>query len=109
MQNGTLTMRLATAGDAAAVGRLVDLEEARPLDGEVLVAELDGRVVATLSVPEDRAVADIFRPTAELVAMLRTRREQLARAPPRLPRRLGRAPARNPPTARRATSLGDRV
>jgi hypothetical protein len=80
MYDGILTLRPATGDDAVAVARLVELEEARPLAGEVLVAELDGHVIAALSVLEDRAVADIFRPTAELVAMLRARREALIRA-----------------------------
>jgi hypothetical protein len=79
MDAETLTLRRATAGDAAAIARLVELEEARPLTGEVLVAEVDGRVTAALSVLDGRAVADIFRPTAELVAMLRTRRDALIR------------------------------
>jgi hypothetical protein len=80
MSDGIFTMRPATSRDVTAVARLVELEEARPLSGEVLLAEVDGRVIAALSVREDRAVADIFQPTAEIVAMLRTRREQLIRA-----------------------------
>jgi hypothetical protein len=80
MHQDSLTLRIATAEDAEALARLVELEEARPLRGEVILAELDGRVMAALSVHDDRAVADIFRPTAEIVAMLRARRGALIRA-----------------------------
>jgi hypothetical protein len=76
----TLTLRSATAGDARAIARLVELEEALPLTGEVLLAEVDGRVMAAVSLRDDRAVADIFRPTAELVAMLRAWRDVLVPA-----------------------------
>jgi hypothetical protein len=79
MHEGTLTLRPATEDDAVAVARLVELEEALPLTGDVLLAELDGYVIAAVSVREDHAVADIFRPTAELVAMLRTWRDALIR------------------------------
>jgi hypothetical protein len=97
MHEGTLTLRPATEDDAAAVARLVELEEALPLTGEVLLAELDSRVIAAVSVREDRAVADIFRPTAELVAMLRTWRDAHIRA-----RRLSYAgPAERPRGLRR--------
>jgi hypothetical protein len=80
MYAGTLTLRPAAEHDAAAVARLIELEEAPPLTGAVLLAEVDGRVIAAVSVRENRAVADIFRPTAELVAMLRTWRAVLIRA-----------------------------
>jgi len=43
----------------------------RPLAGEVLVAEQNGELVAALGA--DRAIADPFRPTADLVALLRVR------------------------------------
>jgi hypothetical protein len=89
MHERTLTLRRATADDAAAVARLVELEEARPLPGEVLLADVDGRVIAAVSVREDRAVADIFRPTAELVVLLRKWRD--VRVPP---------PQRRPPERR---------
>jgi hypothetical protein len=92
MHERTLTLRPATEDDAAAVARLVELEEALPLTGELLLAEFDGRVIAAVSVREDRAVADIFRPTAELVAMLRTWRDARIRA-----RRLSSADAAERP------------
>jgi hypothetical protein len=77
MPNTALIMRPAHSDDAAAIARLVELEEATPLVGETLVAQVDGTIVAALSVGDDRAVADIFRPTAGVVRMLRDWRAQL--------------------------------
>jgi hypothetical protein len=77
MNYASITMRAAMTADATAIARLAELEEDRPLTGGVLVAEADGAVLAALSIDEGRAVADIFKPTAELVALLRSRRETL--------------------------------
>jgi hypothetical protein len=77
MHEGTLTLRRATGADADSLDRLAELEEAAPLDGEVLVAELDGAVVAAVSVRDGRALADVFKPTAAIVRLLRDRRAHL--------------------------------
>ena len=73
----TLTLRPANDADRPAIDRLVEMEEADAVTGEALLAELDGYVIAALSMADDRAVADIFRPTAGIVRLLRERREQL--------------------------------
>lgn len=76
--------------DRATAARLAGLAEA-PWDGAVLVAEVEGEVLAAL-VPEDgTAVADPFRPTASLATLLRLRAEQLTGA--RSPRGLARGVA----------------
>ena len=80
MPTATLTLRPATDADADAIARLVEMEEADTLTGEILLAELDGYVIAALTVGDDRAVADIFRPTADIVALLRERRDHVLRA-----------------------------
>jgi len=80
MSNATLTLRHATDADARAIARLVEMEDAEALNGEVLLAELDGYVIAALTVGDDRAVADSFRPTADILALLRERRAHLLRA-----------------------------
>jgi hypothetical protein len=77
-----LILRPSHSGDEAAIARLVELEEAPGLVGDTLVAELDGTIVAALSVHGDRAVADIFRPTAAIVRMLRHWRAELTQAAP---------------------------
>ena len=91
-----LILRPAHSDDAAAIARLVELEEASALAGDALVAELDGTIVAALSVGDDQAVADIFRPTAAIVRMLRHwRAEQIqaAAGSVRRPRARRRLPA----------------
>jgi hypothetical protein len=80
MHDGILILRRSTAPDAGAIAHLVELEEAEPLVADSLVAELDGTVVAAGALADRRALADIFMPTAELVRMLRDRREQPIRA-----------------------------
>jgi hypothetical protein len=77
MHHGPLTLRLAHSGDAAAIARLVEMEEAQPLRGESLVAELDGTIIAALSLRDGQAVADLFRPTAGILRTLRHWRAEL--------------------------------
>ena len=72
-----LTIRPATATDAAQLVDLARLDSARPLDGDVLVAETAGRTVAAVALDSGRAVADPFVPSSEAVAMLRMRAGQL--------------------------------
>jgi hypothetical protein len=47
------------------------------------VAETDARIVAALPLGSGRPIADPFRPSDELMALLRLRAEQLARRTPR--------------------------
>jgi hypothetical protein len=78
----TLTIRLAGSADAAALGRLAQLDSApaaKPV--AMLVAEVGGELRAALPLDGGRAIADPFRPTAELVGILEERARQLA--PPR--------------------------
>ena len=65
----TVVIRAARGSDGHALERLARLDSQRPLTGPVLLAEQDGELVAALS--GDRAIADPFRPTADLVALLR--------------------------------------
>jgi len=70
-------LRLATEHDAAALRRLAQLDEARPLTGRVLIGELDGAPAAALSLKTGRSLADPFRPTADLRIHLRARASAL--------------------------------
>ena len=65
--DSTLVIRVATRFDDAELRRLAALDSARPLDGDVIVAQSDGRIDAALSLHDGRAIADPFRPTAGLV------------------------------------------
>ena len=77
---GSLTVRRARPADDGALGTLAALDSARPLTGERLVAEVDGRLVAAVSLHDGRAVADPFLPTADVVALLRERAGGLRQA-----------------------------
>ena len=69
----TVVIRVATPADLDDLRRLAALDSARALLGTLLVAESDGEIRAAYSVDEDRAIADPFVPTADLVELLRAR------------------------------------
>jgi len=77
-----LTIRRARPEDDQALRALAILDNALPPTGEVLVAQLDGAVVAAISVTDGRSIADPFRPSADTVEILRLRRRQELRARP---------------------------
>jgi hypothetical protein len=68
-----LTIRLATIADESAVSRLAALDSSTPPTGEVLLAEMGHELWAALSLDTGAAVADPFRPSADLVELLRLR------------------------------------
>lgn len=73
-----VVLRPAQIQDGAAIARLATLDEAARPTGEVLIAELDGRVVAALPLDGGPAIADPFRLTSDLVDLLRRRAGQIA-------------------------------
>jgi hypothetical protein len=73
----TISIRAATPADGRALMRLAALDSASMPFGPTLVAEVDGEARAALVVREDRAVADPFVPTADLVALLRLHAQSL--------------------------------
>lgn len=77
----SISLRLAAPADRVALERLAALDSAPALHGQVLLAETGGTLRAALSLRDDRAVADPFAPTAELVELLRTRAALLRGAP----------------------------
>jgi hypothetical protein len=64
---------MATDDDTEALRHLAELDSQGPLGGRVMIGELDGAPAAALSLDTGRAIADPFRPTAHLVASIRTR------------------------------------
>jgi hypothetical protein len=72
-----LTIRLATTADDLAVRRLAALDSAFPPTGDVLLAEMGDELWAALSVDTGTAVADPFRPSRDLVDLLRFRAGRL--------------------------------
>jgi hypothetical protein len=75
-----VTVRQTHVGDEAALARLAALDSAHAPKGPALVAEADARILAALPLGGGRPIADPFVPTAELVALLRLRAEQLDRS-----------------------------
>jgi hypothetical protein len=65
------TLRPAVADDAPALRWLAERDEQPPLRGPVLLAEVDGRPLAALSLADGRVTADPFRPTARLIEFMR--------------------------------------
>src|SRR3954447_8839973 len=78
--DSTVVIRVATPADGEDLRRLAALDSARPPAGAVLVAESDGEIRAAWSIDEGRAIADPFRPTAGLVALLAARADLLTGA-----------------------------
>jgi hypothetical protein len=72
-----ITVRTALASDLSELARLAALDSASPPRGPALVAEADSRVLAALPLGSGRPIADPFEPTAEIVALLQLRAEQL--------------------------------
>jgi hypothetical protein len=69
----SLTIRLAREDDRASLATLAQLDSGHAPAHPVLLAEADGGVVAALSLLDGTAVADPFRPTADVVDLLRVR------------------------------------
>jgi hypothetical protein len=85
----SLTIRHANVGDEAALERLAALDSRRVPAGELIVAELDGAIVAALSLDTGAAIADPFVHTEAIVHSLRAQARRDER-PAILPGRLGR-------------------
>jgi hypothetical protein len=94
MTDRTLTIRRADASDTGALVRLAALDSASPPAGDALLAEVAGELWAAVEVDSGAAIADPFRPSGELVDLLRlqasldgrpesSRRGALARLLPR--------------------------
>jgi hypothetical protein len=85
-----ITIRPGYADDERALYRLAALDSAAGVPpAPLLVAELDGELSAALSLTDGSSIADPFRPTADIVALLRAHAGQAgARGlSPRAPRR----------------------
>lgn len=95
-----VVIREATEVDRAALTRIAERDSSPLPAGEVLVAETGGEIRAAIEVEGARAVADPFRPTAELLDLLRTRAGQIRRARRRPLRIAARTPS-PPPSALR--------
>jgi hypothetical protein len=75
-QAATIALRLARSDETHLVRRLAALDDAPVLDGQALLALIDGEAVAALSLRDGRVVADPFLLTEEAVSLLRLRAKQ---------------------------------
>jgi hypothetical protein len=103
--NSAITIRRLdlSAGDREAVAELADLDSRprhRPLEGPVLGVEVEGTLLAAISLDTGELISDPFSRTAELRALLEARASQLRRRGSkgglRLPRRRGAAVGGSP-------------
>jgi hypothetical protein len=78
-----VVLRPARADDEPAVQDLAALDDARPLEGPVLLAVVGGQPVAAIALDDERVVANPFVPTAHAVTLLRLRARHLSQASPR--------------------------
>jgi len=90
MSSPSIAIRRASPADRAALERLAAIDCAVPPAGEVLIAQVSGEPQAAIEITTGTAIADPFRPTAQLVELLGVRADQLrqeASARRRLPSR----------------------
>jgi hypothetical protein len=83
--NDRLVIRFSNDSDRPRIERLAELDSRRAPHGDVLIAELDGRLVAAVGL-DGSAVADPFQRSAPVVRLLR---DHLAGKPRRRRRRRG--------------------
>jgi hypothetical protein len=88
--SNTHHIRLATDADAESLSRLADLTSQRPLAGRVLIAQVDGKTVAAVSVDDGRTMADPGCFIGYLLPCLRARAQALIayETEPSLPARM---------------------
>ncbi len=72
------TIRRARVDDGLALGRLAQLDSGLYDGGPALLAESGGELLAAVPLGGGRSLADPFRPTAEVVAVLQLRAAQIA-------------------------------
>ena len=72
-----VTIRRLGGEDEAAVARLAGRDSAHRPAGELLGAEVDGRLLAAISLAGGEVIADPFHPTREIAEVLRLRARQL--------------------------------
>ncbi len=66
----SVMLRFGTPTDRSSVARLAALDSSKAPAQPVLLAEVDGRLVAALSLSDDAVVADPFHHTADLIELL---------------------------------------
>jgi hypothetical protein len=78
-QIAAITIRRLDRSDSEALSHLAALDSGAVPEGAVLGAEVDGQLLAAVSLVDGASVADPFSRTTELRAMLQLRAAQLSR------------------------------
>jgi len=77
----TIILQQATAADDSALRELSQLDSARTVSCPALMAVVDDRLLAAISLRDGRVVADPFAETEAAVALLRVRASALQTTP----------------------------
>lgn len=80
MDETAMMLRRATAEDGAALRGLAELDSARPLDGAILLVEVDGELRAARSLADGRTISDPFRSAGAARELLAVQARQVAAA-----------------------------
>jgi hypothetical protein len=73
----SVTLRFGSRADEGPVARLAALDSSKPPAHPVLLAEVEGQLLAALALSDGTVVADPFHPTLDLIDLLRARARQL--------------------------------
>jgi hypothetical protein len=73
-----VTVRRSSDADRVALRRLAALDSKDEPQGPVILAEVDGELVAAVPFDGGAPIADPFRPTADVVSLLELRAAQVA-------------------------------
>ncbi|HEY1276263.1 MAG TPA: hypothetical protein VGF25_15230 [Thermoleophilaceae bacterium] len=79
MTTPTVTIRRASAADASSIHDLAALDSASPPTGTLLLGEVGDELWAAVEVETGAAIADPFRLSADVVALLRLRAERITK------------------------------
>jgi hypothetical protein len=79
----SVLIRTARGPDGPALARLAALDSSEVPAGDLLVAEADGELVAARSLSTGVVIADPFRPSADVAALLAVRARTVATRPAR--------------------------
>ena len=77
VSTASIELRLARADESPVLHRLAQLDDAPDLDGDALVALIDGDPIAALSLSDRRVVANPFVRTEHAVSLLRIQADHL--------------------------------
>jgi hypothetical protein len=75
-----VVIRESIRSDAERLRRLAQLDSARPAEGPMVVAEVDGELRAAVAIDDGSPIADPFHRTADLIALASMRATQLRTA-----------------------------